>query len=90
MPGKSWSPSGADTGLQTHRRNKLHPETPRNQTIEIIRWQNAETESYKQKPRLLGTIRTQFSHHNKSWVPQHSRKARCGLKITSHDADKGF
>jgi hypothetical protein len=29
LPGKSWSPRSADTGLQTHRRNKLQPETPR-------------------------------------------------------------
>jgi hypothetical protein len=29
LPGESWSPRSADTGLQTHRRNKLHPETAR-------------------------------------------------------------
>jgi hypothetical protein len=27
LPGESWSPRNADTGLQTHRRNKLQPET---------------------------------------------------------------
>jgi hypothetical protein len=27
LPGESWSPRSADTGLQTHRRNKLQPET---------------------------------------------------------------
>ena len=29
LPGESWSPRSADTGLQTHRRNKLQPETAR-------------------------------------------------------------
>jgi hypothetical protein len=29
LPGKSLSPRSADTGLQTHRRNKLQPETAR-------------------------------------------------------------
>jgi hypothetical protein len=29
LPEESWSPRSADTGLQTHRRNKLQPETAR-------------------------------------------------------------
>ena len=29
LPGKSWSLRSADTGLQTHNRNKLQPETAR-------------------------------------------------------------
>jgi beta-lactamase class A len=29
LPGESWSLRSADTGLQTHRRNKLQPETAR-------------------------------------------------------------
>jgi uncharacterized protein YeaO (DUF488 family) len=29
LPGESWSPRSADTGLQTHRRNKLQPEPAR-------------------------------------------------------------
>ena len=29
LSGESWSPRSADTGLQTHRRNKLQPETAR-------------------------------------------------------------
>jgi hypothetical protein len=28
-PGESWSPRNADTGLQTHRSNKLQPQTAR-------------------------------------------------------------
>jgi hypothetical protein len=30
----------------------------------------------QQKPRRLGIIRTQFSHHNKPWIPQNTGKAR--------------
>jgi hypothetical protein len=29
LPGETWSPRSADTGLQTHRRNKLQAETAR-------------------------------------------------------------
>jgi hypothetical protein len=29
LPGESWSPKSADTGLQTHRMNKLQPKTAR-------------------------------------------------------------
>jgi hypothetical protein len=47
-------------------------------------------EYYQQKPRLLGTIRIQFSHHCKSWILQQTRKARCTFKIIFHDADRGF
>jgi hypothetical protein len=35
-------------------------------------------ESYQQKPRLLGIIRTQYSHHSKSWIPQHLSMESCG------------
>jgi hypothetical protein len=47
-------------------------------------------ELYQQKLRLLGIIRTQLSYESKSWIPQHTGKARCGFKISSHDADRGF
>jgi hypothetical protein len=30
----------------------------------------------KQKPRLLGIIRTQFSHYSKPWMPQNTGKPR--------------
>ena len=46
--------------------------------------------SYQKKPRLLGIIKIQFSHHSKSWISQHTRKARFGFKITSNDAGRGF
>jgi hypothetical protein len=29
-------------------------------------------ESYQQKARQLGIIRAHFSHHSKSWIPQHT------------------
>ena len=45
---------------------------------------------YQQKPRLHGIIRTQFSQNSKSWLPQHTRKARCGFKFTSHETDRGI
>jgi predicted HicB family RNase H-like nuclease len=44
----------------------------------------------QQKPRLLGIIRTQFSHHSKSWIYHHTRKARFRSKITFHDGAKDF
>jgi hypothetical protein len=27
LPGEKWSPRSADKGIQTHRRNKIQPET---------------------------------------------------------------
>jgi hypothetical protein len=42
------------------------------------------------KARLLGIVRTQFSHHVKSWIPHHTGKATFGFKIISHDDDIGL
>ena len=39
---------------------------------------------------LLGIIRTNLSHHSKSWMHHHTRKARHGSKVTSHDDDGGL
>jgi hypothetical protein len=44
----------------------------------------------QQKPKLLGIIRTQFSHHSNSLIPQNTGKARSGIEITSHYDDRGF
>jgi hypothetical protein len=33
LPGDSWSPRSVDTGLHTHERNKLQPETSRTSNI---------------------------------------------------------
>ena len=46
--------------------------------------------NHQQKPRLLGIIRTQFSHHSKSWILQHTGKARFRFKITFHDDNRGL
>ena len=37
-------------------------------------------ESYQQKQRMLTIIRTQYSHHSESWIPQHTRKQDSDLK----------
>jgi hypothetical protein len=37
-------------------------------------------ESYQQKQRMLSIIRTQYSHHSESWIPQHNRKQDSDLK----------
>ena len=47
-------------------------------------------ESYQQKQRLLGIVRTQYSHHSESWISQLTGKARFGFKIISHDTNKDF
>jgi hypothetical protein len=39
--------------------------------------------------RLLAIIRTQFPHHNKSWIYHHTGKARFGSTITSQNIDRG-
>jgi hypothetical protein len=50
------------------------------QVIPEINIERQAQETYQQKPRLHGIIRTQFSHNSKSWIPQHPVKARFGLK----------
>jgi hypothetical protein len=47
-------------------------------------------ETYQQKPKLLGIIRTQYSHHRKSRILQNTRKVIFGFKIISRDAGTGF
>ena len=36
LQGKSWSPRSADTGLQTHRRNRLQPKLARTSNISVL------------------------------------------------------
>jgi hypothetical protein len=38
LPGESWPPRSADTGLQTYRQNKLQPEQKEHLPAEITRW----------------------------------------------------
>jgi hypothetical protein len=88
LPGKSWSLRSADTGLQTHRSNKLQQEKARKSNTRDNRMVKGKCK--KQTPRLLGTIRSQFSHNELSWIPQQTGKARYRFKITSHDANRGY
>jgi hypothetical protein len=84
LPGvltQAYRPTG---GTSSSQRQLEH----QNQRSPDGEWQMQE--SYQQKPRFLGTIRTQFSQHIKSWIPQHTGKARCKFKIISRDGDRGF
>jgi hypothetical protein len=56
-------------------------------TPKIKRLPKESIRIYQQKPRLHGIIRTHFSHLSKSWIPQHTRKARFGFKITFNGVD---
>jgi hypothetical protein len=49
-------------------------------TSEISRWRKANIRIL-QKPRPLSIIRTQYTDHSQSWIPQHTRKARFRFKI---------
>ena len=57
-------------------------------TPEITRWQKANLRILK--PRLLGIIRTQYTHHSESRITQQIRKARLRFKIISHDTGRVF
>jgi hypothetical protein len=87
LPGETWSPRSADTGLQAHRRIKLQSETAGTSNS---RKRKAKARILLQKPRLLGIIRTQYSHLSESWIPQHNRKVRFRFKIISHDGGRRF
>jgi len=88
----SWFPKSAFTpkitGSQAHRREKPQSETATPINIKDHQMaRDKEAQEFKQeKPRLLGTIRIQF-YHSKFWLPQHTRKAKFGFKITSYDDD---
>jgi hypothetical protein len=58
-------------------------------TQEITRCPKASTRTLLTENKN-GIIRTQFSHQSKSWIPQHTGKARFRFKITSHYADRGL
>jgi hypothetical protein len=56
----------------------------------ITWWWKTNARILPTETRLLGIIRTQYKHHSKSRIPQHTGKARFGFKILSHDADRGI
>jgi hypothetical protein len=58
-------------------------------TPQITRWQKANARIL-QKPRPLGIIRTKYSNHRESWIPQPTRKARLRFKIISYYATRDF
>ena len=65
---------------QDHKRSRFQSETPRGRLLENT---DGERQAYKykqRKPRLLGIIKTQFSHHSKSWIHHHTGKTRLGSK----------
>jgi hypothetical protein len=80
------------TASQAHKRDKLQSETTRtaNTRDNLMTQSKHKNFTYRNKGRLLGIIRTQFFYHSKSWIPQHTRKARFGFNITSHGDDRGL
>jgi hypothetical protein len=71
---------------EDHRRDRLQLETAKADSTrdnQMLRGKHKQ-----QKLRILGIIRSQFSHHSKSWIHNHTEKARFGYKITSYDDDR--
>jgi hypothetical protein len=63
------------TGGKNSSKTQLEHLTP-----EIIRWRKTNIRILLTETRTLGIIRTQYSHHSKSWIPQHMRKQDSDLK----------
>jgi hypothetical protein len=59
-------------------------------TPEITRWRKANLRILLTETKTTGIIRNQYSHHSKSWIPQHRGKARFRFKIISHEASREF
>jgi hypothetical protein len=57
-------------------------------TPEITRWQKANTRNLPKEIKATWRHQNPVLHNSKSWIPQHTWKARFGFKITSHDADR--
>ena len=55
-------------------------------TLEITRWQKASARNLPTETKSIW----HHQSHSKSWIPQHTRKARFRFKITSHDPDGGL
>jgi hypothetical protein len=56
-----------------------------NWALEIIIWQEASIRTEVTETKITWHLRTQLSHHRKSWIRHHTRKAKYGSKVTSHD-----
>jgi hypothetical protein len=68
------------TGLQAPRRDKLQPEIEKPTNTRDNQMAKGKHNNHTKKPRLLGIIKTKFSPHSKSWIPQQTGKARFGFK----------
>jgi hypothetical protein len=83
-------PGSAETGLQTHKRNKLQPDIARTANRRDYQMSKGKCKNLTTRNQDYLASSTQYSHHSKSWIPQHIRKARFRFKIISHDAGRGF
>jgi hypothetical protein len=91
LPGESWSPRSAGTGLQTHRRNKLCPETARTSNT-------GDYQMVKDKHKNLTNRNQDYVASSEARIPttvslrypNTPEKQDLDLKIISHDADRGF
>ena len=70
---------------QDYRKDRLQSDIARAGSTRDIQMVGGHKQ---QKPRLLGIIRTQFSHYSMCWIQHHTGKARFRSKITSHDDDR--
>jgi hypothetical protein len=59
-------------------------------TPEITRWQKTNMRILLIETKTTWHHQNQYSHHRESRIPQHTRKARFGFKIMSHDGGRGF
>jgi hypothetical protein len=91
LPGESWSPRSADTGLQAHKRGKLKPET--------VRPTNTRgNQMSKGKSKNLINRNQGYTSPSEPSSPKTASPGYCNtmkkqdldLKITSHDADRGL
>ena len=89
LPGESWSLKSVDTGLQTHMRDKLQPETARptnNRDNQMVKGKHKNLTNRNQG--YLASSEPSSPTTESPGYPQHIGKARFRFKITSHDADR--
>jgi hypothetical protein len=81
LPGVLTEANRITGGTSSIQRQLKHPPP------EITRWQKANLRLL-QKPRPLSIMRTQYSHHSESMIPQQTQNARFRYKTVSHDAGR--
>jgi hypothetical protein len=87
LPGESWSPRSADTGLQAHRRDKLKSDTEKptnNRDKQMVKGKHKNLTNRNQGYMASSepSSPTTASHG----YPNTWEKQNLDLKITSHDA----